>query len=125
MADMSRLLKSKQVEDGFAIALKYLQEEFHDCQVDIIDPDGPEGDPDRDIRQGGPSRSALVHCPDTQRILFDIELLRNLATPQSTWGLHTLHQWGVADFIRGAKDAVRVTTHGPKEARVVRRGRPR
>ena len=25
MADMSRLLKSKQVEDGFAIALKYLQ----------------------------------------------------------------------------------------------------
>ena len=116
MSEMSMRLTSTQVADGFAVVLKYLQEAFHGCQVDIIAPEGPEGVPDRDVRNGGPSRSVWVHCPDPQRVRFDSELLRNLAHPYSAWGVHTLREWSVADVIRGAADAVRVTIGGPKEA---------
>ena len=46
MSGLSNILRSKQVEDGLTIALQYLQEEFPDCGITVIDPDSYDGAPD-------------------------------------------------------------------------------
>ena len=114
MLGMSKVLRSKQVEDGLAVALSYLKEEFPDCNISIIDPEGPDGVPDRDTRNGI-SRSFWIDFQGPQRIFFTIEVLEALATPHNPLDLNTMRQWGVADFINNAgRVPIRVTIHGPQ-----------
>jgi len=101
MAGITKVLKSKQVEAGLAIAIQYLREEFPGCDIEIIDSDGPEGVPDRDLRNRL-SRSFWIDFQGTRRILFSIELLEALSTEGRAIGLNMLRQLAVAEFIKNS-----------------------
>ena len=117
MSGMSKVLRSKPIEDGLEGARQYLKEEFPDCDIFVIDPDSPDGTLDRDPRYGL-SRSVWIDFQGRgpQRIFFTKEVLEALADRHNALELNSLRQWSVADFIRNAgRVPIRVTMHGPEQ----------
>jgi hypothetical protein len=114
MSDMTKILKSDQIEAGLAIAQEYLRKEFPAYDINIIDPDGPDGVPDRDLRIG-PSRSFWLNFQGPQRIFFTIEILEALSKHNIASGLKMLTQLAIADFINNSACVpIKVTTDGPE-----------
>ena len=112
MSEMAKTLRKKEIEDGLAIALSYLQKEFPNSNISIIDPDDPNGVPDRDPRLGL-SRSFWIDYKGPQRIIFTIKVLETLS--KTSKPVNMLRQWGVADFIRNSdRVPIKVTLQGPE-----------
>ena len=113
MTDLAKVLKSKQVEAELAIVAQYLREEFPDCDIDIIDPDGPDGTPDLNPRSL--SRSFWIDFQGPQRLLFTIELIERLSNKKSILGLNILRQMALADYVKNsARVPIKVTLQGPE-----------
>jgi hypothetical protein len=110
---MAKVLKSKQVEAGLAIVAQYLKEEFPDCDIELIDPDGPDGTPDRNPLSL--SRSFWVDFQGPQRLLFAIELIEIISNKESTLGLNILRQMAIAGYVKNsARVPIKVTLRGPE-----------
>lgn len=113
MSDMIKVLKSNQVEVGLAIIAQYLKEEISDCEIEVIDPDGPDGIPDRN--PVGLSRSFWINFQGPQRILFSIEFIERIANKKSMLGLKHLRQMAIADYIKNSdRVPIKVTLRGPE-----------
>ncbi len=113
MDDMTKVLKSNQVKAGLAIVEQYLKEEFPNCGIEIIDPDGPDGIPDR--KPVSLSRSFWINFQGPQRIFFSIELIERIANKKGILGLKHLRQMAIADYIKNSdRVPIKVTLRGPE-----------
>jgi hypothetical protein len=107
MSDMSEVLQSKQVEEGLAVALRYLQEELG-CSIDSEPYDA------EDIKWTTRSLSIDLHGP--QRIAFTTEVPEALARQQFPRASQALREFRVAEFIQNSgRVPVIVTLNGPQE----------